>query len=172
MMATSFETDGATVLLPAATAMLVEPEKARQAIERDRNIRRSHLYPLFDATAHFACSFLIVPQGCERFDLPRAPWLLVIGDDMHFAWGPKAFHAESLDTAIRGADNCVLITSGPDPYPYRVAATLAGRNRRNVLVIESLPHQQKAWRARIDSIRGENDLPTFLSVPMPVKGTA
>ncbi len=172
-MAISFETADATVLLPDALAILVEPEKARQAIKRDRNIRRSHLYPLFDATASFACSLLIVPQGCEAFSLPRSPWILVIGDDMHFAWGPKAFHAESLDAAIRAADNCVLITSGPAPFPYRVAATLAARERRNVLVIESLPHQQEAWRSRIDTIRGaKNDLPTFLCVPTPTEGTA
>jgi hypothetical protein len=171
-MAISFDTAEAIVLLPDALAVLVEPEKARQAIERDRNIRRSHLYPLFDATASFACSLLIVPQGCNAFELPRSPWMLAIGDDMHFAWGPKAFHAGSLETAIKGANNCVLITCGPDAFPYRVAATLAARERRNVLVIESLPYQQEAWRSHIESIRGENDLPTFLCVPEPSKGTA
>jgi hypothetical protein len=171
-MSITFETPEATVLLPESAAVLVDPQQAREAIKRDRNIRRSHLYPLFDATASFACSLLIAPQGCERFDLPRGPWIIVVGDDMHFAWGPQAFKGESLDAAIKDADQCVLITSGPEPYAYRVAGTLAVRDRKNVLVIESLPHQQEAWRSHIESIRGENELPTFLCIPTPCEGAA
>jgi hypothetical protein len=117
--------DGCTLLLPAQPTVLVDPETARQAIARDRNIRRSHLFPLMDATAHFACSWLLAPQGCEPFDLPRAPWVITIGDDLHFALGPKSFPSASLDAAIKAAGHCVLIASGPDRYPYRVAATVA-----------------------------------------------
>jgi 5-methylcytosine-specific restriction protein A len=89
-MAITFQTDCATIMLPETCAQLVDPVKAREAIDRDRNIRRSHLYPLLDATARFACSFLIAPQGCEPFDLPREPWIIILGDDLHFAWGPKS----------------------------------------------------------------------------------
>ena len=74
---------------------------------------------------------------------------------MHFAWGPKAFPAESLDAAIKAADHCVMITSGPDPFPYRVAATVAVRDRKNALIIETLPHQKEAWQRRIEFVRGE-----------------
>ncbi|WP_407146349.1 hypothetical protein [Bradyrhizobium sp. ORS 86] len=177
-MAISFETEEAyTVLLPETEPQLVDPVKAREAIERDRNIRRSHLFPLFDATARFACSLLIAPQGCGAFELPRSPWIISIGDDMHFAWGPKAFPAESLDAAIRAADHGVMITSGPDPFPYRVAATVAVRDRKNALLIETLPHQQEAWRRRIELVRGADEftreLPITYCMPFPeTKGAA
>jgi hypothetical protein len=164
-MAISFDTENATVLLPETSVILTEPQKARQAIKRDVRMRRSHLFPLFDATAHFACSLLMAPQGCNEFELPRSPWIVSIGDDMHFAWGPKAFPANSLDAAIAAAEHCVMITSGPDPFPYRIVATVAARDRKNVLLIETLPHQQRAWQARIEAARGERKLPTSYCIP-------
>jgi hypothetical protein len=164
----TFEIDGALVMLPETHHVVFEPEKARKSIESDRNIRRSHLYPLLDATARFACSFLIAPQGCAPFDLPREPWIIVLGDDMHFAWGPKAFDAKLLDAAIKSAGQFVLVSSGPEPFPYRVAATVAVRDRRNALLIETLPQQQEAWRSHIEKIRGP-DVPIFLCVPHPAE---
>ena len=89
---------------------------------------------------------------------------------MHFAWGPKAFPAMSLDAAIRAADHGVMITSGPDPYPYRVAATVAVRDRKNALVIETLPNQKEAWQARIDAAREGKHLPITYCMPAPTKG--
>lgn len=164
--------EGCTVLLPETKAMLTDPVKARQAIDRDRNIRRSHLFPLFDAAARFACPLLMIPQGCEAFELPRDPWIITIGDDLHFAWGPQAFPAKSLDAAIKAADHGVMIASGPEPYPYRVAATVAVRDRKNALLIETLPHQREAWDCRIESVRGETALPICYCLPMPTKGAA
>ena len=162
-----FEIDDCTILLPETSPLPTDPENARQAIKRDVKVRRSHLFPLLDAVAHFACSHLLIPQGCKAFELPRDPWIMVIGDDMHFAWGPKAFPEISLDATLKAADQFVIITSGPDPYPYRVAATLAVRDRRNVLLIESLPHRQEAWLSRIEAIRG-SDAPVIQCVPAPV----
>lgn len=172
----SFEHEGCTVFLPETKSALVDPEQALQAIQRDRNIRRSHLYPLFDATARFACSLLIAPQGCQPFDLPRDPWIIAIGDDMHFAWGPQAFPAEALDAAIRAAGHGVVITSGPDPYPYRVAGTVAVKHRLNCLLIETLPHRRDAWRERIEAVRSADEFAAELRVtycmPAPTKGAA
>jgi hypothetical protein len=144
----------------------------RQAIARDRNVRRSYLFPLLDAVASFACSWLIVPQGCAPFELTRDPWIITMGDDLHFAWGPKAFPTESLDAAIRAANQCVVITSGPEPYPYRVAATVAVRDRKNALIIETRPHQMEAWQQRIEAVRGSDNLPVLWCVPLPEKGAA
>jgi hypothetical protein len=172
-MTIQFETeDGCTVFLPETSAQLVDPEKARNRTDHDRNFRRSHLYPLFDATARFACTLLFAPQGCSAFDLPRAPWMIAIGDDLNFAWGPKAFPAESLDAAIKAADHGVMITSGPDPFPYRVAATVAVRDRKNALLIETLPHQKEAWQRRIEFVRGSSELPITYCMPLPEKGAA
>ncbi|MCA6102779.1 hypothetical protein [Bradyrhizobium australafricanum] len=177
-MAISFETeDACTVFLPETATMLLDPQKAREALERDRAYSRSHLYPLFDATARFACSLLMAPQGCNEFYLPRGPWIISIGDDFHFAWGPKAFPQASLDAAIRAADHAVLITSGPDPYPYRVAATVAVRDRKNALLIETRPNQKDHWKRRIEHIRDADefatDLPITYCLPFPeTKGAA
>lgn len=176
-MSISFESEeGCTLLLPETGPLLFDPEQARQAIKRDRNIRRSHLFPLMDATARFACSLLIMPQGCKPFDLPRDPWIVSVGDDMHCAWGPKAFPAETLDAAINTAGHCVMVLSGPDPFPYRVAATVAVRDRKNCLLIESLPHQKAAWLQRIESVRDTDDfagkLPITFCLPIRTKGAA
>jgi hypothetical protein len=173
-MSIQFETeDGCnTVFLPEMPTLLQDPAMVRQAIARDRNVRRSYLFPLLDAVASFACSWLLAPQGCPAFDLPRDPWIVTIGDDLHFAWGPKAFPAESLDAAIKAADQCVVITSGSEPYPYRVAATVAIRDRKNALIVETLPHQMEAWQRRIEHVRGADELPTFYCVPAPAKGAA
>jgi hypothetical protein len=162
----AFEIDGCTVLLPETDVILMDPHQARAALARYANIRSSHLYPLVDSAANFAVSYLVAPQGCNYFDLPRNPWIIVAGDDMHFAWGPKAFPEISLEAAIKVADQFVIITSGPDPYPYRIAATVAVRDRRNVLLIETLPHRQQAWLSRIESIRGA-DAPIIQCVPAP-----
>jgi hypothetical protein len=154
------------IFLPATPAMLVDPAKARAAIEGNRQIRRSHLFPLYDATASFACSLMNVFQGCETFEPPRSPFIVVIGDDLALAWGPAAFGADSLDRVIKAAGHCVLITSGPDPFPYRIAATAAARDRKNVLLIETRPNQQLAWLDRIEALRGKG-LPMTQCVPEP-----
>jgi hypothetical protein len=167
----TFEIDGALVMLPETHHVVFEPEKARKFIKSDRKVRLTHLYPLLDATAHFACSFLIAPQGCEPFDLPREPWIIILGDDLHFAWGPKAFDAKLLDAAIRSAGQFVIISSGLEPFAYRVAATAAVRDRRNALLIETRPHQQEAWRSRIEEIRGA-DAPIFFCVPHPTEAAS
>jgi hypothetical protein len=164
----TFEIDGATVFLPSTPRVLFDPEQARKSIKSDRSVRRCHLYPLLEATAHFACSFLIAPQGCEQFDLPREPWIIILADDLHFAWGPKAFDAKLLDVAIKSAGHFVIISSGPEPLAYRVAATVAVRDRRNFLLIETLPCQEEAWLARIRAIRGV-DAPILLCVPHPAE---
>ena len=70
-MAISFDAENATVFLPETLVVLTDPEKARQAIKRDVKMRRSHLFPLFDATAHFACSVMPSPHaGEERRPMP------------------------------------------------------------------------------------------------------
>ena len=165
-MSITIKTEDYTVLLSEASVHAYEPEKARQAIKRDVKIRCSHLFPLLEAVAHFSCSHLLAPQGCAAFELPRSPWIIVVGDDMHFAWGPEAFPKDSLNAAIKAADYFVLVTSGPEPTPYKVAAEVAARNRQNAILIESLPHQQDAWLSRIRQLRGAN-VPMLHCAPIP-----
>lgn len=166
-MSVSFETEHGLVLLPKTQSIEIMATQARTFISKNRKVRTSHLYPLLDAVATFACSHMVVPQGCVAFGLPRAPWIICIGDDMHFAWGPQAFPAKSLDAVLVAADQCVLITSGPDKYPYRVAATRAARDRKNVVLIETRPPQQESWQSRIESVRNGQTLPIFFSISAP-----
>jgi hypothetical protein len=165
-MSIIIEADGMTVLLPETQSISNSAEKMREFIKKNPVVRSQYLFPLFDAVATFAVSLVMVPQGCETFELPRNPWIVYIGDDMHFAWGPQAFGAIALEGAILAADNCVLVTSGPDPFPYRYAATMAVKPRKNVLLIDSLPHQQEAWRQRIEKVRGTRELPIFCCIPL------
>ena len=166
-MSISFEIENGTVLCPVTTPILVAPNKARSFIKKNKHANRSHIFPLIDAAANFACSLLMAVQGCDPFDLPRSPWIINLGDDLHFAWGPESFDEKSINRVIAAAESCVLVTSGPDPLPYRVAATCAVRDRKNVVLIESLPHQHDAWINRIESVREGKDLPTFVSIPNP-----
>jgi hypothetical protein len=166
-MGISFETEDGFVLLAETQPIEIKCREAKAFLKKNPAVRVTHLYPLIDAVATFACSQIVVPQGSTPFELPRSPWIVSIGDDMHFAWGPQAFPTDSLDAAISAANQCVLITSGPDKFPYRLAATSAARDRKNVLLIETRPSQQEAWQSRIESIRGDQTLPIFFSIPAP-----
>jgi hypothetical protein len=148
----------ALLAMPLPNA-LVEPKWARRALNHDKSLRRSHLFPLFDAAANFACSLLLLFPSGQTFDLPKSPWIIVVGDDLDRSYGPSAFHKESLDAAIKACEKCALITSGSAPEAYRLAATHAARGRHNVLLIETRPEQEEAWFSRI------NGLPTHCFVP-------
>jgi hypothetical protein len=165
----SIQTEDYIVFLAETSVHSFEPEKARQAIKRDVNIRRSHLFPILEAVAHFACSHLLAPQGCAAFELPRSPWIIVVGDDMHFSWGPQAFPEDSLNAAIKAAGHFIIVSSGPELLPYQAAATVAARDRGNALLIETLPHQEGAWLSRIEKLRGAN-APMVRCVPFPAEG--
>jgi hypothetical protein len=165
----SFHTEDCTVFLSETSVHSFDPEKARKAIKRDVKIRSSHLFPILEAVAHFACSHLLAPQGCAAFELPRSPWIIVVGDDMHFSWGPEAFPEDSLNAAIKAADYFILVSSGLEPFPYQAAATVAARDRGNALLIETLPHQEGAWLSRIEHLRGAN-APMLRCVPLPGEG--
>jgi hypothetical protein len=53
----TFEMDGALVALPRNPPVLFDPEQARKSIEKDRNLRRSYLYPLLDESSQLAISW-------------------------------------------------------------------------------------------------------------------
>jgi hypothetical protein len=152
-------------ILPAAIS--INRKQARAALKNNGVWRESrHLKPLFETVRDFACSLLLVHQGQHEHPLPeRAPWIVILGDDLFDALGPDAFHGPSLDALIMAADRAVMVTCGPDQYFYNVAATHAARDRRNCLLIETLPKQQQAWEARLQT--GKGDLPTLCGLPYP-----
>lgn len=126
-----------------------------------------YLRPILEAVRRYACKLLLTFQGGSGFVLPSTPWVIVLTDDFLTANGPAAFDGPSLDAAIRAADYCVLVTSGPERGAYQAAATHVAQLRHNVILIETQPYQQEAWLTRIQCIRGANILATLLSCPMP-----
>jgi hypothetical protein len=146
----------------------IDRQQARAALE-NKNFRRRcrHHRPLLEIVRDFACSLLLVFQGQHEHPVPKGtPWIVILGDDTFAACGPEAFHGPSLDALITASDQAVLIMSGPEQLAYNVAATHAARDRRNVILIETLPSQQQAWEDRIRLIR-HDDLPMFRCLPVP-----
>jgi hypothetical protein len=157
-----------TILLPERAPFLYGRDEARKALQlgMGRGVSRHFKGPL-EATRDFGVHLLMAFQGSEAFDAPPSPWIAMLGDDMGFAIGPDAFGAVSLDRLILDAERAVIVSSGPEPHAYNVAATHAARDRRNCILIETLPPQVEAWKARFRAVRGKDDLPTLFCVPAP-----
>jgi hypothetical protein len=147
--------------------VLIGRDEAGTILKDTATKRRAlHFKPILEAVRHYACKLLLTFQGGPGYVLPPTPWVIVIGDDFLTAKGPAAFDQPSLDTAIRAADYCVLVTSGPERGAYEVAATHVARHRHNVIIIETQPYQQEAWQSRIQTLRGADVLATLLSRPI------
>lgn len=125
-----------------------------------------HLKPLLETVRDYACSLLIVGQGQHEHPLPeRAPWIVILGDDLLGALGPDAFHGPSLDALLMAAGQVVLVACGPERLLYNMAATQAARHRRNCILIETQPEQMDAWDARLKAVN--SDLPIFYGLVPP-----
>lgn len=113
-------------------------------------------------------NLIIVPQMGDNnvrapcFAVPRhwkKPIVVLLGDDLGHADGPRAFDKRSVRTVLEGADGIILVASAsltdmpagpPAPLGYTKAVELAlnGRNQLCVL-IETLPECEEAWLALI-----------------------
>src|SRR5690606_5308959 len=94
-----------------------------------------HLRPLAMAVRNSGVGLCVAPQGAERFAPPRKrPNIVIIGDDMHEAKGPGAFHQQSLVRFIRRASGAVIVSCAPPPAAYLAAATNAAVFRQDVVI--------------------------------------
>ena len=122
---------------------------------------------LFQAFRDEKINLVLVPQmgdqdiRAQAFAVPKhwkRPTVVLLGDDMGHADGPRAFHKRSVRIVLENADGIVLVASGSlvetsnalEPLAYREAVKFAqnGRNRLCVL-IETLPEREEAWLALI-----------------------
>jgi len=109
-----------------------------------------HLTPLMQAVRYYGVSMVFVPQGIKDHHeaLPAVlaePFIALIGDDMHQALGPKAFGKKMLARLIRQADVATIIACEAVYDVYDQMSQQAAIGRRNVLIIETLPHRELEW---------------------------
>jgi hypothetical protein len=94
----------------------------------------------------------VVPQGAERFNPPRKhPNIVIVGDDMHEAKGPAAFHRKSLVRFIKRASGAVIVSCAPLPAAYAAAATNAALFRQDILIVETRLQFEPAWKDFIET---------------------
>ena len=157
----------ATVCLPKVPPQVIDRATARKALANKAAFRGrgAHWKPLMEAARDFACSILCVFQGNAQFTAPKGVWIAVLGDDAALSLGPQAFHRASLEALVKAADRFIIVASGPEMYCYSAAATHAARDRRNVILIEALPAQLKAWEDLLKELRGD-DLSALICLPL------
>ena len=109
--------------------------------------------PLYRALAEQKIDCVKVTQGSGPFHVPSGrPAFLYLGDDMHMALGPAAFHDGSVRSFMRRCSAFVVVSAGSNVEPYRFAAETAGLQRRNVILVETRPSQETAWIELLRSI--------------------
>ena len=96
--------------------------------------------------------FLALFDTIERFDLPRKlPNIVIVGDDMHEAKGPDAFHRKSLVRFIKRARGAVIVSSAPVTAAYAAAASNAALFRQDIVIIETRLEFEPAWKTFIEN---------------------
>ena len=113
-----------------------------------------HLAPLYKAARDHGCVVGIVPQGVGPFEPPPAdrPAIIILGDDLHDALGPAAFHAKSLRQVLKDIRLAAVVACEPLPEIYESAARHAVLLRKNVVIVETRAEQEIAWVNLIRSI--------------------
>lgn len=111
-----------------------------------------HFRPIMEAARDHGVGVCVVPQGIERFDLPRKiPNIVIVGDDMHEAKGPDAFHRKSLVRFIKRASGAVIVSSAPVTAAYAAAATNAALFRQDILIVETRLQFEPDWKDFIET---------------------
>lgn len=111
-----------------------------------------HFRPIMEAARDHGVGVCVVPQGIERFDLPRnLPNIVIVGDDMHEAKGPDAFHRKSLIRFIKRASGAVIVSCAPLTAAYAVAANNAALFRQDALIVETRLQFEPAWKDFIET---------------------
>lgn len=111
-----------------------------------------HFRPIMEAARDHGVGVCVVPQVIERFDLPRKlPNIVIVGDDMHEAKGPDAFHRKSLVRFIKRASGAVIVSSAPVTAAYAAAATNAALFRQDIIIVETRLEFEPAWKTFIET---------------------
>lgn len=128
--------------------MSVPCERFTQAVEEGP----AHLRPIMEAARDYGVLVCIVPQDAQWFNPPRnRPCIVIIGDDMHEAKGPNAFHRESLVRFIKRVSSAVIVSSAPLTAAYAAAATNAALFRQDIVIVETRLEFEPAWKTFIET---------------------
>jgi hypothetical protein len=111
-----------------------------------------HFRPIMEAARDHGVGVCVVPQGAEWFNPPRKrPNIVIVGDDMHEAKGPDAFHRKSFVRFIKRASGAVIVSCAPLPVAYHSAATNAAVFRQDIVIVETRLAFEPAWKTFIES---------------------
>lgn len=107
----------------------------------------AHLRPIWLAVRDAGCSFAVVTQGHQRFDIPTArPAIVLIGDDMHESRGPGGFHRKSLRRLLARCRSVSIVSSAPVIMAYAAPAATAVGLGCTSAVIETRARHEADWR--------------------------
>ena len=110
-----------------------------------------HLRCIYAAVRDYGVSFATVTQNSGRFAFPAGkPVVALLGDDMHQAFGPAAFHRKSVRRFVASCAGAVVITCDAQPRFYAAAAGVAILLRRNAIIVETRSEHEADW---IDLVR-------------------
>jgi hypothetical protein len=114
----------------------------------------AHLAPIVRLVRRGAVNFLFVPQYAGRFVVPptRRPIVALIGDDLHEAYGPAAFHVDPLSQLISAACRVLIQVCEPTADLYGRAANTAAVYGRHAVLIETRLEQEAPWFEFVKSI--------------------
>lgn len=137
--------------------LLIEPSPhlrammAAHLIEPFPAIAR-HLVPIWRAVAEADVTFATVFQNEGRFTVPVGrPVVLIMGDDLDTAMGPRAFSERSLRGFLPRCGAVAIVTSAASPEVYANAARMAV-DGHTVAIIESQPDHEEAWTELVEEV--------------------
>lgn len=117
-----------------------------------------HLRPIFAAVRDYGVGFLSVRQARSP-DKPPAfelltdrPSIVLIGDDLHEAFGPAGFDPGSLEALVLSARGAAIISSGSNTPAYSAMALAALLTGGNTIIVETQLTQEQAWVDRLNEI--------------------
>lgn len=120
---------------------------------KNKRGREKHWSILGEAASYFALDLMCVFQSQERFELPASgPFIAVVGDDLFRSLGPNGFEEQSLQQLIASATYVGIITCEPVYRVYAEAATVAAKERKNSVIIETQPTYGRDWRTFVSTV--------------------
>jgi hypothetical protein len=140
---------------------LTTTKQAEAAIARVEEAA-PYLVPIIEAVRDGNAAFGLVLQGSESFEFPADyPAVIIIGDDLHEAFGPAAFDRASLARLFRNARAAAVVACEPLPKAYDTMLMAALAMRGCAVIVETQPEREAEW---MELIHGAAcDLPLILA---------
>ena len=108
--------------------------------------------PIWRAVAENGVTFATVFQNDGRFTIPTTrPAVVILGDDLDTAKGPRAFSARSLRAFLPRCGAIAFVGCEAVAEVYSNAARMA-RDGYTVAIIESQPEHERAWLDLVDEV--------------------